>query len=74
MALVNKMQKQAARVTDAAQAESQVALDSLKQISELEKTLTTAAPQVLRKCDDGITRPAGVSYKHYMAKAFYLTS
>ncbi|XP_017541872.1 laminin subunit gamma-2 [Pygocentrus nattereri] len=46
VALVNKMQKEATSVTDAAQAESKVALDSLKQISALGKTLTTAAPQV----------------------------
>lgn len=42
VALVDAMQKQAAGVSSAAQAESKVALDTLKLISDLEKNIITA--------------------------------
>lgn len=46
IAQVNAMNKQAAHLSNAAEAESTVALDTLKQISDLEKNLPKA-PKVL---------------------------
>lgn len=57
MARVDGMDKQAARLIDEAEAESKTALDTLKQLADLEKKLPDA-PKVLNNLNGTLSWPS----------------